>query len=69
MNKIKNLLVAFFCLSSFLTFAQESGSFKKNPKINVKSNAGLQKDKKKEDEELGELPKLQFRNEVESYFE
>lgn len=66
MNTIKNLLVVFFCLGSVMTFAQESGSFKKNPKINVKSNTALQKDKKKDEDELDELPKLQFRNEYET---
>ncbi|MDR6560102.1 MULTISPECIES: peptidoglycan DD-metalloendopeptidase family protein [unclassified Arcicella] len=60
MNTIKKLLVLVFCLVSFISFSQESGSFKKNPKINVKTNA-KDKSNKNLDEALDELPKLQFR--------
>ncbi|MBP6385172.1 MAG: peptidoglycan DD-metalloendopeptidase family protein [Pseudarcicella sp.] len=44
-------------------FAQEKGNFKKNPKINVKDNTGIYKEKKKKDL-LDELPTLQFKEEV-----
>ena len=62
MMKIKNILFFLLCVGSFTVSAQESGNFKKNPKINVKNNTGLYKEKeKKQDDVLDELPKLQFR--------
>ncbi|PWK28532.1 murein DD-endopeptidase MepM/ murein hydrolase activator NlpD [Arcicella aurantiaca] len=62
MIKINKILFFLFCVGSFTVSAQESGNFKKNPKINVKNNTGLYKEKeKKQDDILDELPKLQFR--------
>ena len=67
MKNLKNILLISLCVGTFTVSAQESGSFKKNPKINVKNNTGLYKEKeKKEDELLDELPKLKFRNEIET---
>jgi murein DD-endopeptidase MepM/ murein hydrolase activator NlpD len=62
----KYIVLTSFCLGTFSVFAQESGNFKKNPRINVKNNTGLYKEKetKKKEEEFDELPKLQFRNEI-----
>ncbi|MDZ7897681.1 MAG: hypothetical protein U5N85_06590 [Arcicella sp.] len=66
MKKLKNILLFSLCVGTFTVSAQESGSFKKNPKINVKNNTGLYKEKVKKEEMLDELPKLQFRNEIET---
>jgi hypothetical protein len=62
MKKLKNILLFTLCVGSFTVSAQESGSFKKNPKINVKNNTGLYKEKEKKEEVLDELPKLKFNN-------
>jgi murein DD-endopeptidase MepM/ murein hydrolase activator NlpD len=62
MKKLKNILLFTLCVGSFTVSAQESGSFKKNPKINVKNNTGLYKEKEKKEEMLDELPKLKFNN-------
>ncbi|MFC0181414.1 peptidoglycan DD-metalloendopeptidase family protein [Pseudarcicella hirudinis] len=66
MNHLKNLLFILLCFLSCSAFAQEKGNFKKNPKIDVKNNTGLYKEKEKKEDLLDELPKLQFRNEYES---
>jgi murein DD-endopeptidase MepM/ murein hydrolase activator NlpD len=61
-----NFLTLLFTFTALVALAQEKGSFKNNPKIKVKDNTGLYKEKeKKQDELLDELPKLQFRNEFE----
>jgi murein DD-endopeptidase MepM/ murein hydrolase activator NlpD len=65
MKKLKNILLFTFCVGTFTVSAQESGSFKKNPKINVKNNTGLYKEKEKKEEVLDELPKLKFNNSYE----
>lgn len=65
MKKIKNILLFSLCVGTFTVSAQESGSFKKNPKINIKNNTGLYKEKEKKEEILDELPKLKFNNSYE----
>jgi len=63
MKKIKIILFFLLCVGTFSVLAQESGSFKKNPKI--KNNTGLYKEKEKKEEVLDELPKLKFNVEIE----
>lgn len=66
MNIRSNFLTAFFVCSALMAWSQEKGSFKNNPKIKIKDNTGLYKEKeKKQDDLLDEMPKLQFRNEFE----
>ena len=52
--------------SNINLIAQERNLFKKNTKIEVKSNSQLFQDKDKKKDELDELPPLLFRNETES---
>jgi len=66
MKKMKSILLFTFWVGTFSVFAQESGSFKKNPKINIKNNTGLYKEKERKDEILDELPKLKFNNAYET---
>jgi hypothetical protein len=66
MNIRSNFLTAFFVCTAMVAWSQEKGSFKNNPKIKIKDNTGLYKEKeKKQDDLLDEMPKLQFRNEFE----
>ncbi len=52
------------CLSAFAQ--QEKGAFKNNPKIKVKDNTGLYKEKDKKQDDLDEALKLQFKTEFET---
>jgi murein DD-endopeptidase MepM/ murein hydrolase activator NlpD len=63
MKKIKHILIFLLSVGSFTVYAQgESGGFKKKPKINVKENTGLYKEKDKKEEVFDEMPKLKFNN-------
>jgi murein DD-endopeptidase MepM/ murein hydrolase activator NlpD len=60
------LVVLSFCSFTVLAQQEKGGGFKKNPKIPVKENTGLYKEKSKKQDELDELPTLQFRTDFES---
>ena len=66
MRVLGYILGIMFLLSSITSNAQERNLFKKNTKIEVKSNSQLFQDKDKKKDELDELPPLLFRNETES---
>jgi hypothetical protein len=47
MNIRSNFLTAFFVCTAMVAWSQEKGSFKNNPKIKIKDNTGLYKEKEK----------------------